>query len=88
MVVSTVVANGIWKVGASTWEFVGTFVKGLAKLVTVVGLWVVMILLVNKFEVVFADFHALTRDTAADAKQMLSDITAPLLSESLSKLFF
>lgn len=80
LVVATVVAGRIWALCVATWEFAKDFVIPIAKVLLIVVLWIVLILLVNKLELVFADFNKLSSDMSTDIHRLVQDITAPLFA--------
>mmetsp|Transcript_19409 Transcript_19409/g.61756 ORF Transcript_19409/g.61756 Transcript_19409/m.61756 type:complete len:100 (+) Transcript_19409:57-356(+) len=80
LVVATVVAGMIWRIACATLCFVSDLLIPLLKAVLIIGLWILLILLVNKFELVLADWGHLTKDFSTDAHKMVADLTAPLLA--------
>lgn len=59
-------------------------VRPLAKIILIVGLWIVLILLVNKLELVVADFGQLTTDFRNDASKLAADFAAPLFARTFA----
>ena len=80
LVVASVAAGAIWRLACATFEFVKEIVRPLAKIILILGLWIVLILLVNKLELLSADFSHLTADFHSDAQKLASDFSAPLFA--------
>lgn len=71
LVLATVVAGAIWRVASATWEFVRCIVVPASKLILILGLWIVLILLVNKLELVVGDAGHLAKDFGNDAHRLV-----------------
>lgn len=79
LVLATVVAGAIWRVVCATWEFVRCIAVPASKLILILGLWILLILLVNKLELVVGDAGHLVKDFGSDAHRLVrvAPSTAP-----------
>lgn len=80
LVVATIIAGRLWALGCATWHFVRDVAVPLAKVILIVVLWIVFILLVNKFELVGMDFSKVFSDVSTNVARLTQDIAAPLFA--------